>query len=209
MGYLWIFALSFTIALSGALAPGPLLAAVISQSARQGAKIGPLIILGHAAVELVMVIFIVVGLARFINTPVVIKAISLSGAVILVYSGISLMLSIKTVSLEESRMQKHAGNPVLIGIIMSISNPYWSIWWLTIGMGLVLAAQKSGLIGIMVFFLGHILADLGWYSFVSFSLSRGSERMGSGLYRMILIACALVLIGFGSWFAFYALIIMA
>jgi len=61
------------------------------------------------------------------------------------------MLSIKTVSLEESRMQKHAGNPVLIGIIMSISNPYWSIWWLTIGMGLVLAAQKSGLIGIMVF----------------------------------------------------------
>jgi len=64
MGYLWIFALSFTIALSGALAPGPLLAAVISQSARQGAKIGPLIILGHAAVELVMVIFIVVGLCQ-------------------------------------------------------------------------------------------------------------------------------------------------
>ncbi|HOU36308.1 MAG TPA: LysE family transporter [Candidatus Omnitrophota bacterium] len=205
MNYFTIFALSFTIALSGALAPGPLLAAVISKSASHGAKTGPLFILGHALVELAMVTLIVLGFAQFMNHPVVLKAVALSGAAILVYFGISLMASLKTASLEPDACRMRSGNLALMGVTMSLSNPYWSIWWLTIGMGLVLAAQKRGIIGIAVFFLGHILADLGWYSFISFSMSRSARRMNERLYRILLAACAAMLTGFGACFALYAL----
>lgn len=205
MNYFAIFTLSFTIALSGALAPGPLLAAVISKSASHGAKTGPLFILGHAIVELAMVSLIVLGFAQFMNHPAVLKTVALSGAAILIYFGISLTASLKNASLEPAAGRTRSGNLALMGVTMSLSNPYWSIWWLTIGMGLVLAAQKRGIIGLAVFFLGHILADLGWYSFISFSLSRSAKRMNVRFYRAMLAVCAVMLIGFGACFALYAL----
>lgn len=205
MNYFAIFTLSFTIALSGALAPGPLLAAVISQTGSHGAKTGPLFILGHAAAELAMVALIALGLAQFMNNRMILAAIALAGAGILVYFGISLLLSLRTASLEPSTARYKNTNLVLMGVTMSLSNPYWSIWWLTIGMGLLLAAQKRGWAGIAVFFLGHILADLCWYSIISFSLSRGARRMDARFYRMLLAVCAALLIGFGAWFAIYAL----
>jgi threonine/homoserine/homoserine lactone efflux protein len=205
MHYFAIFTLSFTIALSGALAPGPLLAAVIAQTARHGAKTGPLLILGHAIVEIAMVALIVLGCARFMNNPVIFKSIALAGAGILAYFGISLFLSLKTASMEPSRAPQHVKHLTLMGITMSLSNPYWSIWWLTIGMGLVLVAQKRGWAGVAVFFLGHILADLAWYSFISFSLSRNISRISLRVYRGMLGTCALLLIGFSVWFGMYAL----
>jgi threonine/homoserine/homoserine lactone efflux protein len=205
MNYFAIFTLSFTIALSGALAPGPLLAATIAQTARHGAKTGPLLILGHAIVEIAMVALIVLGCTRFMNTPAILRTIALAGAGILAYFGISLFFSLKTASIEPSNATGSGKHLTLLGITMSLSNPYWSIWWLTIGMGLVLVAQKRGLTGIGIFFLGHILADLAWYSFISFSLSRNASRLNAGVYKWLLGLCALLLIGFSAWFALYAL----
>jgi threonine/homoserine/homoserine lactone efflux protein len=205
MNYFAIFTLSFTIALSGALAPGPLLAATIAQTARHGAKTGPLLILGHAIVEIAMVTLIVLGCARFINHPAILKGIAFAGAGILAYFGISLLASLKSASIEPSRAPQSNRHLTLLGITMSISNPYWSIWWLTIGMGLVLVAQKRGLAGIAVFFAGHILADLAWYSFISFSLSKSASRMNVRVYKWLLGGCALLLIVFSIWFALYAL----
>jgi threonine/homoserine/homoserine lactone efflux protein len=205
MNYFTIFTLSFTIALSGALAPGPLLAATIAQTARHGAKTGPLLILGHAIVEIAMVTLIVLGCAQFINHPAILKGIAFAGAGILAYFGISLLVSLKSASIEPSRAPQSNRHLTLLGITMSLSNPYWSIWWLTIGMGLVLVAQKRGLTGIAVFFTGHILADLAWYSFISYSLSKSASRMNIRVYKWLLGLCALLLIGFSVWFSLYAL----
>ena len=63
MNYFSIFIVSFTIALSGALAPGPLLTAVIYESTRKGFKAGPLVILGHALLEVIILALIISGLA--------------------------------------------------------------------------------------------------------------------------------------------------
>jgi len=84
MGYLSIFFISFAIALSGALAPGPLLSAVIAKSIHYGSKTGPTVILGHAILEILMVIIIIFGLSNFINTPGIIKIVSIAGTIILI-----------------------------------------------------------------------------------------------------------------------------
>src|SRR3972149_5217323 len=49
--------------------------------------------------------------------------------------------------------------PVADGIIASISNPYWSLWWATIGLGYLALSSGQGLTGVAFFFAGHILAD--------------------------------------------------
>ncbi|HPD55014.1 MAG TPA: LysE family transporter, partial [Bacteroidia bacterium] len=63
---------------------------------------------------------------------------------------------------------------------------------------------RLGLPGLLFFFTGHILADLAWYSFVAFSLSRGRRFVSLKFYRSVLGACAAVVIAFGLYFGFNA-----
>ena len=201
MSYFSLFIISFTIGLSGALAPGPLLATVVYESARRGAKSGPLIVLGHGLLEIVMVGVIALGISRFINNPFLLKVISFLGVVILLYFGLKMFLLAFKLSLEGKSFQEKSSNLLLTGITMSLANPYWTIWWLTIGLGLILSAQKLGLLGISVFFMGHILADFSWYSFISFSISKGRRFISKRVYKSIIAICGLTLIGFAFWFA--------
>jgi threonine/homoserine/homoserine lactone efflux protein len=200
MNYLSIFVISFIIAFSGALMPGPLLTAVIAESAKSGAKSGPFISLGHAILEALMVGFIIFGFAHFIHNPGVITAISIVGSLILLYFGISMLLSVPGLSTDSKNNYKKSSGLILLGITASITNPYWTLWWLTIGLGLVLGAQKGGWLAIGLFFLGHILADFGWYSLVSLAISKGSKFISLKIYKAIIIACGLSLIGFSIYF---------
>ena len=198
MNFTSIFLISFLIALSGALAPGPLLTVVIAETPRGGFKTGPLIILGHAILETLMVGVLLLGFSRFINNPIVVKSISLLGAAVLIYFGLKLIITIPSLQLKtEKKSYKHLA---ILGITMTLANPYWTIWWLTIGLGLLLTAQKVGLIATLFFFLGHILADFTWYSLVSFSISRNKKLLTAKRYKILITLCGLSLILLGIYF---------
>jgi threonine/homoserine/homoserine lactone efflux protein len=200
MDYFSIFLMSFTIALSGALMPGPLLTTVISESAKHGFKSGPLLILGHAILEALTVGLIVFGLAGFISNTLTMRLIAAIGSMVLLYFGVAMIASLPGLSLKSKKTSPKTSNLVLLGITVSASNPYFAFWWLTIGLGLVLAAQKQGLLAILIFFAGHITADLGWYSLVSWGISKGREFISDRVYRGIILACALALMGFSLYF---------
>jgi threonine/homoserine/homoserine lactone efflux protein len=84
--------------------------------------------------------------------------------------------------------------------VVSLSNPYWFIWWITIGMGYVMFARGLGIKGIFAFFTGHILSDLLWYSFISYSIQFGGRFLGMKAIKAILLACSMFLILFGGFF---------
>ena len=81
-----VFVGSFILALSGALMPGPLLTVTVAESARAGFRAGPLLITGHAALEFLLVIAIVLGLGPFLKSPPVMGVIALVGGGILLLS---------------------------------------------------------------------------------------------------------------------------
>jgi threonine/homoserine/homoserine lactone efflux protein len=204
MSYLSIFMVSFTIALSGALMPGPLLTTVIAESTKHGFKSGPFLILGHAILEALMVGMLLLGLAGFVSSTAVMRAVAVAGSLVLLYFGLRMISSLPGLSLKTKAIPAKSSNLVLLGITVSISNPYWTFWWLTIGLGLVLAAGKQGFLAVIIFFLGHILADLGWYSVVSWGISRSRDLIPDKLYKGIILACALALIGFSAYFGLSA-----
>ena len=201
MDYVWLFGASFTIALSGALAPGPLLAVVISQSCKRGYATGPLIILGHAFAEIVMIALLVLGLSHALKQPVVVKTIAVLGSSVLIVLGAQTLLGLRTLTLQmQPETRQHAAHLPLLGLTMSFTNPYWTVWWLTIGLGMVMAAGKAGMAGVAVFFAGHILADLLWYSIVSAVIWRNKRFISLKVYKILVGICAAVLAGFGLYF---------
>ncbi|MCL5023194.1 MAG: LysE family translocator [Nitrospirae bacterium] len=201
MTLLLIAVSSFVVALSGALVPGPLFSLTVAESARRGASAGPLVVVGHGILELALVIFIVLGIAPFLTAPLIKTTIGVIGGLVLMYMGYRLMKDARTAHFSATGENARRGiHPIMSGIIGSVSNPYWIIWWVTIGMGYLVSSLKFGMLGVAVFFMGHITADLSWYSFVSFAIAKGKRVMGDRGYRFLFYACGAFLIFFGLWF---------
>ncbi|MEN6373388.1 MAG: LysE family transporter [Smithella sp.] len=202
---LTIFASSFVIAFSGALMPGPLLTAAISESSQRGFIVGPLMIAGHAILELVLVITLLLGLAPFLQLPAVFVATALIGSAILFGMAWGMFRSLPSLHLSWDADRKQRKNPVLSGILMSVVNPYWIIWWATIGLGYILYSWQFGLVGVAFFFTGHILADLVWYSIVTAAVAGGRHFLTDRLYRGLIAVCAAFLVVFAGYFAYAGL----
>ena len=80
---------------------------------------------------------------------------------------------------------------MLGGTVLSLINPYWSLWWVTF-----LAETRSlglGTLGIAAFYLGHIISDYSWFSLVSLATAYGRRIMNQATYRIVVILCGLFL----------------
>jgi threonine/homoserine/homoserine lactone efflux protein len=202
LSLLTIFVGSFVVGLSGAMAPGPVLTVTISETLKRGFKAGPLIVLGHAILEIVLLTLIGLGLGPFFEHPTVVLVFMSAGGVVLLWMGSQMLLANKRIATEALNASGTPSpyGPVLAGIILSVSNPYWIIWWVTIGMGFVTQSLQYGLIGLLCFYCGHILSDLAWFSFVSFSVSAGRRLCPPMVYRVLFILCGTILVILGSVF---------
>jgi threonine/homoserine/homoserine lactone efflux protein len=196
-----LFSVGFVLGLTGAMAPGPLLTVTIGESARRGGIVGPLVVLGHGILEFTLLFLIVFGLGKVLHNEIIFAVIAFVGGIILIYMGYDTIKGLKGYSLAGPTDTKSRGvHPVVSGIVVSLSNPYWFIWWLTIGMGYVMFAKEFGLAGILAFFVGHILSDLVWYSFISYGIQLGGRYVSIRIIKSILFICSIFLIFFGCFF---------
>ena len=181
--------------------PGPLLTITVAESARRGFKAGPLLMTGHALLELALVVAIIQGLGPFLQKSLVMGTIALVGGAMLVWLGADMLRSAGGLSLNPvATRQKRSPHPVLMGILASLSNPYWTLWWATIGLGYLAAAMHFGMFGVCAFFLGHIAGDFSWYCVVSLGISRGKSLLKDRSYQVVIRACGVFLLVFGGWF---------
>lgn len=198
-----IFTTAFLVGFSGAMMPGPLLAYTISASAKYGFLAGPLIVLGHAILELTLVVALVFGLDRFLDNDWVVSIIGLIGGTMLIGMGILMFRQgwrQAALPLETSPNLVENRRMILSGILVSMSNPYWFIWWATVGMTYLLWAMELGTGGVAAFFSGHILSDLSWYALVAFVIATGRKVINDTVYSWLLVVCGLALIGLGLYF---------
>lgn len=88
------------------------------------------------------------------------------------------------------------------GALVSVSNPYWIIWWASIGTAYISESLEAGAAGVTSFFSAHILSDLIWLSLVAFVLASGRRLMSERVYRGILLLCGLFLLALAAWFIY-------
>lgn len=187
--------LAFTIGLTGALAPGPTLVATINSSLQRGWTMGPKVAAGHAVAEVAVFLLIVVGLAAAAEEHT--SIVALIGGSALILFGLLTLKGSKTATLEISSRDA-SSNPYLAGALTSVANPYFWIWWLSVGSALVLAELREGIILALIFMIGHWGADFGWYTLVSTSLDRGRTLLSEANYRRTLALCGGFLVLFGA-----------
>lgn len=214
-----IFWTAFIVGFSGAMMPGPLLTVTIAESMRRGAGAGPLLVLGHGLLEVALVVALLLGLAALLARPVVTAVIGMIGGAFLVFLAYNMgrdallhrlqlpagdgAVATSPAGVVSAKSSWAAGSPfrlVVSGATVSISNPYWSLWWATVGLGYITFSWQKGWIGVSSFVGGHVLADLIWYSLVAATVAGGRRLLTPGIYRGIIMVCAIFLAGLGGYF---------
>ncbi len=196
-GDFWFFLLSVIfVSLSGVMMPGPVFAVTVAKGYRNKIA-GALIALGHGVIEFPLMFLIYFGFTWFFASSTVQKVMSFVGGLILIYMGVQTFRAQKKTG-EEYEGSGH--NSVVAGALATSANPYFFLWWATIGATLITNASIFGFIGFLLFALTHWSCDLLWNTFVSATVFKSRRFWTERVHKMVFGFCFIVLTGFGAWF---------
>ena len=190
--------LVIVISASGVMAPGPLFAANIAHGLRDGAKSGIKMAIGHTIVELPLVILLGIGVFSLELFPEFRTVISILGAITLF---IFAAMQIKTIFRNKESTTNLKQGPLVSGILLSALNPFFIIWWLTIGFKLISDAMLIwAFSGILILFALHIWMDFAWLGAISYLASKSAKILSNKNYKIIMIGLSVMLVYFGITF---------
>lgn len=184
---------AFVVGLSGAMSPGPFLTVTIARTMRKGAVSASLLLVGHGLLEALLLVGFAFGLQQVLKLPAVTLGLSLIGGGVLLWMGRGLVWGAIRGTIagdlevaEDAALHDGHLGAVSQGAIVSISNPYWTLWWATIGVKLAADGLAIGPAGVMAFFIGHQLADVSWYAFVIAFVHKGKAMLTPRVYSTIM-----------------------
>jgi len=229
MSFSDIFVLAFLVALSGAMAPGPLLTYTIYksiQAKRKAFLVGLFVCIGHAFLEFILILGLLFGVGPFISNTAIVVTIGLVGGGVLIFFGVTLLKDLKSkkidfsflnlVDMESenliksehsdqkiSKVQEFSKHPIIGGVLISMSNPYWWLWWAVIGLNFMtqFSVTLTNQVNFWSFFLGHEAGDFIWYGSIATALGFSHRFITKKVYIAIIIICSVFMIGFGLYLA--------
>lgn len=184
------------ISLSGVMMPGPVFAVTIAKGRTNG-NAGLYIALGHGIIEIPLIILIYFGFSQLFTYEVVKRAVGFIGGLMLIYMG---YLLFKTREEIEENSLNFKYNSLVAGIITTGANPYFLLWWATIGAALASTALNYGLIGFIIFALTHWMCDLTWDLLISKIIYKSKRFWNKKIHELTFVCCAFILFAFGLWF---------
>lgn len=186
--------IGFVVGLGGAVIPGPLLAFTIFDTIRKCRVVGHYVVLGHIIWEALIILLILLGLSNLmIQYKDVIYVI---GGSVLVFMGMSMFRSSFEVKSKNSRIN----SSVLGGLFYTAFNPTQPPWWVSAGLALLLQGYElAGYLGIATVTFGHWLADMTYYSLISYIISKYGKVI-IPKQKIVITILAIFIITLGTYF---------
>lgn len=203
-----LFLSAFAVGLSGDMMPGSLLTYTIQKALSAGRRAGFIIVAGHALLELGLIVVIFLGFDIVLQSEAAQIIIGFVGGILLGYMGIGMMNnSIKNkISVKTDANNTGSGNMIISGIVLSVTNPYFLLWWAIVGLGFIMQSYDSfGYTGVSVYYFGHIAADVIWYGFISVVVGTTRKFIKETPYRITIAVLGSTLVFFGIKFAYGAI----
>ena len=184
------------ISLSGVMQPGITTAMAIAKSFKSPWA-GTNVALGHAVIEVPLILLIYFGFAHFFQNTTVRLVLSLVGGSMIIWLGISMFRARAEITKQGKDLPYNA---FTAGVLTSVLNPFFWVWWATIGSMLVMKIVDFGVAGLASLTMVHWSCDLVWLSFISVLVYRTHSLWGKRFQEWLFIACSALLVGFGGWY---------
>ena len=182
------------VSLSGVMSPGPITAVTVGKG-NESPHVGALVAIGHGFVEIPLMVLISFGFGSVLDHSSVRAAIALVGGLFLFYMSIDMFRSINRAQVD---LNVDARSPIVAGIALSLSNPYFFLWWATVGATLILRSASFGLVGFLAFALAHWVCDFICNYSLSIMSFRGAKFFGRTFQKVVFAVCGVFLLFFGT-----------
>ena len=197
MEILFSFAIMvIAISASGVMSPGPLFAANIVYGLKEGKVAGIKMAVGHTVIEFPLIVLLGIGVLSLDIFPEYQFWITLIGAI-----GLFCFAGLQIKSIFERNFQKKlksSRSSFMAGVFFSGLNPFFLIWWLTIGFKLITESIEIwGIFGILVLFTFHIWMDYVWLFIVAGLASKAKDILSNNNYKILIIGLSILLVYFG------------
>lgn len=196
------FFLALGLSMGAVISPGPVTAAIINEAPRRGWQVGPLVAFGHTSLEFGMISLISLGLSSNLMNQALNDTIAIGGGIVLIGMGLMYLAGLqrKSFQLNQAKQSPSVKTPMAmfaLGVVTTVTNPFWFTWWLTVAAGFLSQTDTTSLLGVSAFYLGHISADFAWDTFLSLSASYGKRWLSERLYRWLIffMACFMMYLG--------------
>jgi threonine/homoserine/homoserine lactone efflux protein len=189
--------------LSGVMMPGPMFTVTIAKSLKSPWA-GMLVSLGHAVIEVPLIVAVYFGLKGFFQNEVFQLVLSVLGGGMIIYMGIDLFRARNKI-VKEGKDTPY--NAFTAGILMSGLNPFFLFWWATVGLQLLLTFTHTvGAWALPFFIIVHWLCDFVWLSAVSYTIYKTHAFWGEKVQEWVFIVLSLALLYFGGQFVVKGLV---
>jgi len=195
---IWVFfGMAIVISFSGVMMPGPVLAAAIAKGYRDE-KAGIKIALGHGLIEFPLMALIVLSLGFIFEDERIMLAIGLVGGALLVFMGVKMVLERERIAVTGKDSLPESA--LVAGALTTSANPYFFLWWATVGAFLIVNAQEFGVVVVLVFAIVHWSCDLVWYAFTSLAVFRSRHLWTPLVHQLVFGTCGALMVLFGVYF---------
>jgi threonine/homoserine/homoserine lactone efflux protein len=188
---------------SGALAPGPLFFGLLMHGSKEGARAGFSAAIGHMMVEFPLVLALALGLLAAASQPVIKTVIgAIGGAGLIGFGVLQIYTIVKEQPYDEIPKRKSLpASSLLLGLALTGLNPYFILWWLTIGSILIVQALAfAAIAGVLIMYVSHVWMDYAFLTAIAHLGKRGKAVAGSKGYKIVIIAFGFVLVCYGAIF---------
>jgi threonine/homoserine/homoserine lactone efflux protein len=104
---------------------------------------------------------------------------------------------------DEPKSRSLPGSSLVLGLALTGLNPYFILWWLTIGSVLIVQALAfAAIVGVLIMYVSHVWMDYAYLTAIAHLGKRGRKVLGSRYYKLVLVAFGFVLIYYGFTFLF-------
>ena len=209
------------VSISGVLSPGPLFFANLIYGSKQGFSSGVKMASGHTIVELPLIILLGLGLfgfSFFTLTNGSIRIIGLVGGIAVIFFSMSQINNTMKRRIDAGSVNsknnssnnylfkisykgKRLEGPIILGLAFTALNPFFIVWWLTVGLKLISdSVYLFGIVeGILILFSLHIWMDYAWLAVTAYLASKGRLILKERFYQYFLLSVSFMLAFYGSY----------
>jgi threonine/homoserine/homoserine lactone efflux protein len=190
MSFMSFMLQTLLISLTGVMAPGPITALTVAKGS-ESPHAGAAVAAGHTIVEIPLIVAIFYGFGRLLELQYVKASIAIAGGIFLAVMAVGMIRSIRHA---EPVAGRYTRSSLVTGIFLSAGNPYFLIWWATIGAAMILQSVSFGKTGLFAFSALHLACDFVWLYFLSFFSFRGGQFFGKVFQKVIFAGCGAFLV---------------
>lgn len=192
---------------SGGLAPGPLLALVLSATLRGGFRHGLLVSIAPLLTDLPIVLLALTVVSQLPNTAL--RVLSLAGAAVLVFHGSSTIRDARRTRFSElsavAAGSMSSTRTLRQGIMVNFLNPNPWMFWISIGAPLTRSAWLDAPHYVVAFLVPFYVLLVGGKVLLAGAVHAGRSRISDRGYTGLLVFTGLLQFGLAASFVFRAL----